>query len=131
MREHIFFETRTPWVERAVCVGLPTRMFYPSRGESRETGEALLVCRSCPVRTECADHCLRTHDTRDDFGIWGGTTERDRRGFRSGKGGGARREWTLGDVAEMIEQADRRRGFRGDTGTGTFREQAGLAVSSV
>ena len=132
VRRHSFLETKTPWVEHAVCAGMPTDMFYPDKGERHKTREALLLCRSCPVRAECADHCLRTHDSISDFGIWGGTTSRDRRGFRAGKTGGARRDWSLRDVAEMLEQADARRGFgEPEIGNGTFREVKGLAAVSA
>jgi len=38
--------------------------------------EAREFCRTCPVRTECLAHAL---DQRIEFGVWGGTTERERR----------------------------------------------------
>jgi len=38
--------------------------------------EARLFCRACPVRTECLAHAL---DQRIEWGVWGGTTERQRR----------------------------------------------------
>jgi WhiB family transcriptional regulator, redox-sensing transcriptional regulator len=38
--------------------------------------EARVICRTCPVRTECLAHAL---DHRIEFGVWGGMTERERR----------------------------------------------------
>ncbi|MFC5381950.1 WhiB family transcriptional regulator [Aquipuribacter nitratireducens] len=61
---------------------------WPSQGACRaEDPDALFVqgaaqqqakqvCRACPVRSECLAHAL---DTRTEFGVWGGATERERR----------------------------------------------------
>ncbi len=38
--------------------------------------EARSVCTLCPVRLECLADAL---DSRMDFGVWGGMTERERR----------------------------------------------------
>jgi WhiB family transcriptional regulator, redox-sensing transcriptional regulator len=38
--------------------------------------QAKLICRTCPVRTECLAHAL---DEGIEFGVWGGMTERERR----------------------------------------------------
>ncbi len=62
------------WRNRAACAGLDTQLFFPSQGES--ISEAKEICASCPVRVECADYALASGQR---FGIWGGTTERDRR----------------------------------------------------
>lgn len=52
-------------------------IFYPGRGES--TAEAQAVCRGCPVRTDCLESAL-VHGEK--HGIWGGTSERQRRRIR-------------------------------------------------
>jgi WhiB family redox-sensing transcriptional regulator len=44
--------------------------------------EARVFCQSCPVRTECLAHAL---DQRIEFGVWGGTTERERRALLRGR----------------------------------------------
>lgn len=38
--------------------------------------EARAVCMACPVRLDCLADAL---DSRADFGVWGGMTERERR----------------------------------------------------
>jgi WhiB family redox-sensing transcriptional regulator len=38
------------------------------------------VCAACPVRQECLDYALRV---REQYGIWGGLTEVERRALAS------------------------------------------------
>lgn len=52
-------------------------IFYPERGSS--TKEAKDVCRGCPVKDQCLDYALMNGEK---FGIWGGTSERERRKIR-------------------------------------------------
>jgi WhiB family redox-sensing transcriptional regulator len=51
--------------------------FFPERGSS--TKEAKAVCELCPVRQKCLDYALMNGEK---FGIWGGTSERERRKIR-------------------------------------------------
>ena len=44
--------------------------------EGKEQRVAKIVCRGCPVVAECLAAAL---DTRTQFGVWGGMTERERR----------------------------------------------------
>ena len=62
------------WQDRALCAQTDPEAFFPEKGGS--TREAKRVCRSCEVRAECLEYALE-HDER--FGIWGGTSERERR----------------------------------------------------
>ena len=41
-----------------------------------EQNKAKLVCKGCPVRTECLAEAL---DNQIEWGVWGGMTERERR----------------------------------------------------
>ena len=67
----------TAWLEDAACRGADTELFYPQRGES--SGPARMVCFECPVRQQCEDHAIATHER---YGVWGGWSERDRRAIR-------------------------------------------------
>lgn len=65
------------WMTNAACRGMPTRWWYPERGESVK--EAKAVCTTCPVLVECHDYAITTGEQR---GIWGGVAvglERRRR----------------------------------------------------
>lgn len=63
----------TDWTARAVCRETdPDTLFVQGAAQNR----AKLICRGCPVRTECLADAL---DNRIEFGVWGGMTERERR----------------------------------------------------
>ena len=66
------------WQELGACRGVDTALFFPGQGES--VAEARAICASRVVRAECADYALATGQR---FGIWGGTTERERRRLRA------------------------------------------------
>ncbi|ASU85367.1 WhiB family transcriptional regulator [Nocardiopsis gilva YIM 90087] len=61
------------WAGRGLCRETdPDAMFVQGAAQNR----AKLICRGCPVRTECLADAL---DNRVEFGVWGGMTERERR----------------------------------------------------
>jgi hypothetical protein len=53
-------------------------VFFPESGES--AGPARLVCARCPVRESCLEYALSNRITH---GVWGGLTDRERRGLQS------------------------------------------------
>jgi WhiB family redox-sensing transcriptional regulator len=76
-----------PWINRAACTGIDPELFFPSRGESADPARA--VCAGCPVRAECLDHALANVEM---FGVWGGTSERERRAIRRNRARAAREQ---------------------------------------
>lgn len=68
----------------AECRKHPEVNFFPERGE--DPGPAKHICSQCPVKAECLDHALRF---RERMGIWGGTSERQRKDLygKVGRGG--------------------------------------------
>lgn len=63
----------TDWTTRAACRNEdPDALFV----QGAEQNRAKVICRGCPVRTECLADAL---DNRIEFGVWGGMTERERR----------------------------------------------------
>ncbi|GAA2478357.1 MULTISPECIES: WhiB family transcriptional regulator [Actinomycetes] len=70
------------WREHAECRYEDPDLFFPigSTGPAQVQAErAKTVCERCPVRQECLDWAL---DTGQGIGIWGGTTELERRRLR-------------------------------------------------
>lgn len=66
-----------PWQELGKCRGLDPDLFFPGRGEVTEDAKA--VCAGCPVREPCLQYAL---DGGEQFGIWGGRSEHERRRLR-------------------------------------------------
>jgi len=63
-----------PWAAKAECRGEDPTKFFP--GTDDDPSVALAICARCPVRQECLDYAM---EARERYGIWGGTTERQRR----------------------------------------------------
>ena len=74
------------WRLDAACRDLDTAIFFPDSEE--DSGPALAVCASCPVRQACLEFALIT---RQDDGVWGGLTETERRRLRRRRQEAARR----------------------------------------
>lgn len=62
------------WEARAACKNQKTNIWYPRRG--KDPRPAKKICASCPVRRDCLSYALKY---RENVGIWGGLTARERR----------------------------------------------------
>jgi WhiB family transcriptional regulator, redox-sensing transcriptional regulator len=70
---------RVSWRELAACRTADPELFFPIGRTGPAIGEierAKAVCASCPVRERCLTFAL---DTRQDYGIWGGYDDEERR----------------------------------------------------
>jgi WhiB family redox-sensing transcriptional regulator len=61
------------WVSLARCRAVVPDDLYVAASAQHQAKE---VCGACPVRTECLAEAL---DHQIEWGVWGGTTERERR----------------------------------------------------
>lgn len=77
--------TDLSWRHESACRWIDPDLFWP-QGESaparRQAEEAKAVCAKCPVRTQCLEWAV---ETRQDFGVWGGMSERERRALHRRK----------------------------------------------
>ena len=64
----------TPWMNDGRCRDHPPEVFFPNDGVGVTIAQA--VCATCPVREPCLEYAL---ENRIDHGVWGGTSERERR----------------------------------------------------
>jgi WhiB family redox-sensing transcriptional regulator len=69
------------WIDDALCKEIGGDIFFPTT-EHDTAKEAKQVCAMCPVSLECLAYAL-TFSAVD--GVWGGTTERERRRMKRGK----------------------------------------------
>ena len=70
------------WRAKAACRDTDPELFFPvgnTGAAYQQIEEAKTVCRSCEV----IDSCLRTAlDTNQDYGVWGGMSEDERRALK-------------------------------------------------
>lgn len=67
------------WRHHALCRDEDPELFFPigTAGPAAvQVHQAKLVCRRCPVVSDCLTWAL---DTGQDAGVWGGTSEDERR----------------------------------------------------
>ena len=69
------------WRVRAECAGYPNSLFFPTidQTDAVQVEKARAVCEVCQVSVECLQYALETNQRS---GIWGGTTEKERRSLR-------------------------------------------------
>ena len=63
-------------IEQAACKDVDPDLFFPDGKNKREQEhKAKQVCASCPIVTDCLQFAI----DNDQIGIWGGTTDEDRK----------------------------------------------------
>ena len=69
------------WWFAALCAQTDPELFFPETGNLPR--DAKRVCARCPVCAECLDYALAQDRL---YGVWGGTTERERRKLTTTQG---------------------------------------------
>ncbi len=64
----------TTWMAEGNCRDVHPSVFFPSDGVGVDVARE--VCATCPMKAPCLEYALRS---RIDHGVWGGTSERERR----------------------------------------------------
>lgn len=68
---------RASWQTKALCAQTDPEIFFPDKGGT--TRDAKKVCAACEVKHECLQYAL---DRNEDTGVWGGTSQQERRQLR-------------------------------------------------
>lgn len=83
------------WRDRSSCLDEDPELFFPLSENGGASASKLLalqvaaakaVCDGCPVREQCFAWAM---ETGQDYGIWGGVTEKERRQLRRRQKGAA------------------------------------------
>lgn len=61
----------------ALCKGMGSNIFYENTGRYASR-EAKAICKECPIKQPCLEYAL----AHGEDGVWGGTTEKERRRLR-------------------------------------------------
>ncbi|HYA68556.1 MAG TPA: WhiB family transcriptional regulator [Acidimicrobiales bacterium] len=64
----------TTWMANGKCRDMDPAIFFPSDGVGVQVAQR--ICGECPVKDACLEYALAD---RVDHGVWGGTSERERR----------------------------------------------------
>jgi WhiB family transcriptional regulator, redox-sensing transcriptional regulator len=82
-KRRILPRTVPSWMEQAACASHhDPDLWFPERGEDDRLQEALGICAVCPVRAACLAYVL---SLPPQPGIWGATTEDQRRPLRKAR----------------------------------------------
>ena len=83
--------TDAEWREEAACLAYPAVLFFglddsesPVERRGREE-KAKRICQTCPVLQPCLEYALAT---REQYGIWGGMTEVERKALLRARAAG-------------------------------------------
>ncbi|NBV89206.1 MAG: WhiB family transcriptional regulator [Betaproteobacteria bacterium] len=68
------------WRTLAACRAHDPALFFPERGQHDRVVKAKAICSTCLVKEPCLAYAL---DNSEQHGIWGETSERQRRKMRS------------------------------------------------
>ena len=77
-RGSVVVKPRPAWMASAACSRAGPADYFPTKGHAPTA--ARVVCASCPVQAQCLDYALAHEDLA---GVWGGTTERERKAMRA------------------------------------------------
>lgn len=77
--------TVSNWRERARCAEVGPEPFFQGQGGSSRAGKR--ICATCDVTVECLTFALDSPLINGEAikGVWGGTTELERRPLRAGR----------------------------------------------
>jgi WhiB family redox-sensing transcriptional regulator len=78
----------------AACATVDPAVFFEGTDDSGT--EAKQVCARCPVRDECRDYALAAGE---EFGVWGGLNEDERRAILEAAGERGKAGRSLGGAA--------------------------------
>ena len=81
MRRFRRMETASDWMDNGICREHLPATFFPSDGVGVEVAKR--ICATCPVVDTCLEYALANHI---DHGVWGGTSERQRRRILKARG---------------------------------------------
>lgn len=76
---------RPVWMSGGRCAEVDPELFFAEYAGDKHSTHAKKICATCDVKDACLEYALRMRPI-EDFGVWGGTTEFERRAIRLARG---------------------------------------------
>ena len=76
---------RPAWMDSGRCAEVDPDLFFADFKGDKHAHVAKRICATCEVRDTCLEYALNIIAV-DDFGVWGGTTEAERKAIRAERG---------------------------------------------
>ncbi|MFC9602447.1 WhiB family transcriptional regulator [Streptomyces niveus] len=64
---------------RAACAGMDPELFFAHALSTDQIKTAKDVCATCPLKASCLQGAI---ERREEYGVWGGTDEAERRSIK-------------------------------------------------
>lgn len=90
------------WQEQALCRQVDPELFFPDKGEWISSLIARKICASCPVIQRCHAAAVRN----GEYGVWGGTTEKQRQASGARPAAPPSRRRRIGEVINVLHSRD-------------------------
>ncbi len=68
------------WMDDGACRQVDPELFHPDKGSNGD--RAKTICGTCDVRVQCREWAVARPD---EWGIWGGTSQEERKTMRRGR----------------------------------------------
>lgn len=121
----------TDWRHRAACRDEDPELFFPVGAAGpvpqRDIDRARAVCARCPVREQCLQWAT---DSGEDFGVWGGHSDSERRKLKETGQVTTNRVVRVGHVDDEIRVAALMRGVRMPSSRAEKKEAARRLLAS-
>lgn len=77
----LYLDSQPEWMMFGACTRdeIDPDLFFPWADEDTRVPKAKAICASCTVAADCLEFAMSTYQV----GIWGGTTETERREIRA------------------------------------------------
>lgn len=102
---------RPEWMASGRCAEVDPELFFAEYKGDKHAKVAKTICVNCEVKDTCLEYAMSVLPV-DDYGIWGGTTEAERKRMRAARKGvrvidltDAEIDLTL-DIRDYLEEED-------------------------
>ena len=75
MAEFELIDKSTSWMEKGLCLGMDTELFFPEKGDNAAAEGAKAICDKCKVKQTCLNWAMTNEIWH---GVWGGLSGNQR-----------------------------------------------------